>query len=101
MVAGLSIESQWEELVGVLRETRVFIAREDADFSWSGWEGQTEALSDLDAIIDLARHRNLDVSAMSYFYAPTGRLQEVSLSSGWADEFLALADRFDVASSGL
>jgi hypothetical protein len=28
-------------------------------------------------------------------FAPTGPLQELSLSSGWADDFLKLASRFD------
>jgi hypothetical protein len=30
-------------------------------------------------------------------FAPTGPIQEVSLSSGWAWEFLATAERFDRA----
>jgi hypothetical protein len=30
-------------------------------------------------------------------FAPTGPLQETSMSGGWADEFLALSDRFDKA----
>lgn len=34
---------------------------------------------------------------MSFFFIPTGPLQEVSISSGWGDEFCALADRFDAA----
>jgi len=28
-------------------------------------------------------------------FAPTGPIQEVSLSSGWGQEFLELAERFD------
>jgi hypothetical protein len=30
-------------------------------------------------------------------FLPTGPIQEVSLSSGWAQEFLDLADRYDQA----
>jgi hypothetical protein len=30
-------------------------------------------------------------------FAPTGPIQEVSVSSGWGDAFLELADRFDDA----
>jgi hypothetical protein len=36
--------------------------------------------------------RRLDLEVI---FAPTGPIQEVSLSGGWAEEFLALADRFD------
>ena len=32
-------------------------------------------------------------------FLPTGPIQEVSLSSGWGDAFVALADRFDLAAA--
>ena len=34
---------------------------------------------------------------MEVLFAPTGPIQEVSLSSGWGKEFLALSERFDDA----
>jgi hypothetical protein len=37
------------------------------------------------------------VSNLSWLFAPTGPLQEVSLNSGWGAEFLALVARFDAA----
>jgi hypothetical protein len=38
---------------------------------------------------------------MSVLFAPTGPIREVSLSSGWAEESLALAERFDAATEAL
>ena len=32
---------------------------------------------------------------MQVLFAPTGPVQEVSISSGWGEEFLTLASRFD------
>jgi len=32
---------------------------------------------------------------IGFIYAPTGPLQELSLSSGWADTFLRVAERYD------
>jgi hypothetical protein len=34
---------------------------------------------------------------LSVLFAPTGPVQEVSVSSGWGDEFLILANEFDAA----
>ena len=34
---------------------------------------------------------------LSTLFAPTGPLQEVSLSSGWSQQFLAVSNRFDQA----
>jgi len=42
-----------------------------------------------------------DRLAMRVLFAPTGPLQELSLSSGWAQEFLELADAFDRESGSL
>jgi hypothetical protein len=35
--------------------------------------------------------------SLSILFAPTGPIQEVSLSSGWGGEFLKLASTFDAA----
>jgi hypothetical protein len=34
---------------------------------------------------------------LDVLFLPTGPIQEVSLSSGWGDEFLQLAERYDAA----
>jgi len=34
---------------------------------------------------------------MRVLFAPTGPIQEVSLSSGWGDAFLKIAEQFDRA----
>jgi hypothetical protein len=36
---------------------------------------------------------------LKVLFAPTGSIQEVSVSSGWGEEFLGLAARFDKAAA--
>ena len=36
---------------------------------------------------------------LTVLFAPTGPIQEVSISSGWGEEFLSLAEQFDRAVS--
>jgi hypothetical protein len=38
-----------------------------------------------------------DPKQFVWLFAPTGPIQEVSLSSGWGDMFLELAKRMDAA----
>jgi hypothetical protein len=38
-----------------------------------------------------------EYGTLRFLFAPTGPLQETSMASGWAAEFLALAARFDDA----
>jgi hypothetical protein len=87
-----------DTLLQVLRETRVLLALPDNDFAWSRWNNATEALSDFDGFVsDIEAARSFDGSKLSILFAPTGAVQEVSESSGWGEEFLRVAARFDSA----
>ena len=85
-----------ESLIEVLEEAKGLVARSGNDFSWSGWRDREEALAEIQALIARAKvgdeSKRLDVRVL---FAPTGPLQELSMSSGWADDFLKLASRFD------
>ena len=41
--------------------------------------------------------RQQALNGLSVLFAPTGPMQKVCTSSGWGNDFLALADRFDAA----
>jgi len=89
-------------VVDILRETRALLALPGNDFSWSSWIDADDALREIDALIALIESgAPWRPGGASILYAPTGPIQEVSLSSGWGDEFLTLADRFDEAIGAL
>jgi hypothetical protein len=86
------------ELLQVMREARALVALPDNNFDWSGWNDAEDALAEIDPLIAALEHGRLPGRlALRILFLPTGPLQEVSLSSGWGDEFVALADRFDAA----
>lgn len=80
----------------VVADLRALVSLPDNDFSWSGWTDASDALAEIDAaeraIAATGSARSLDI-----VFAPTGPLQELSMSSGWANAFLALANFFDRA----
>jgi hypothetical protein len=84
------------ELVNVLRQARALLALPGNDFAWSSWEDASAALAELDrqtaAVESGQLPPRLDLAVL---FAPTGPIQEVSISGGWAHAFLALAARFD------
>jgi hypothetical protein len=89
---------EWAQrgLAQVLRDARTLLARPENDFAWSSWKDADAALRELDALIAHVEAGTLPRKAdLTILFAPTGRMQEVSLSSGWSGEFLALAARFD------
>ncbi|MBN8417437.1 MAG: hypothetical protein J0L73_00830 [Verrucomicrobia bacterium] len=87
-----------EELLNVLKETRELLVLPDNDFAWSRWDDTAEALSEFDRLVaNIESDRRFDLLDLAVLYAPTGSIQEVSLSSGWGREFCDVAARFDAA----
>jgi hypothetical protein len=101
--AGLCDRRDWvaiqrRDLISVLREARILLARPDNDYGWSSWRDGAEALRETDALIDQLEAGHLpDRTQLRGLFAPTGPIQEVSASSGWGQDFLRMAKRFDVA----
>ena len=86
------------KLAEVLREAIVWLRRPDNDFAWSSWNDAEEAVSELSAHIATLDAGKLPPKLdLTVLFAPTGPIQEVSVSSGWGDEFRSLAERFDRA----
>jgi hypothetical protein len=83
-----------DTLLDVLLEARRLLALPGNDFSWSSFVDQDLALEEIDATIERLREGDTNTGVL---FLPTGPLQEVSLSSGWGDEFVALANRYDAA----
>jgi hypothetical protein len=87
-----------DALLEVLRLTREFLARPDNSFTWSSWRDGEAALREIDDVMGSVRTgAPIDPVQPGVLFAPTGPIQEVSLSSGWGEEFLELAERFDAA----
>jgi hypothetical protein len=87
-------------LLAVLDEVRALLALPDNDYSWSSFADAEAALAELEGLRAGVVAGHPDVFTLRVVFAPTGPIQEVSLSSGWGDEFLAVAERFDAAVGG-
>jgi len=85
-------------LIFIFEDARTLIALPDNNFDWSSWRDSDHAVAEIDGIL-VALRAGTDPNnlSMGTLFAPTGPMQEVSLSSGWGDRFAELADRFDVA----
>jgi hypothetical protein len=88
-----------QNLIAVLRETQAWLSRPGNDFAWSSWNSASEGCAELSLIIaqlkiSVQLPEKLNLSGL---FAPTGPIQEVSVSSGWGKEFLELASSFDAA----
>ncbi len=85
-------------LIAVLLEARVLIARPENDFPWSSWQNAKQAIAEIDGLLlPLQAGKRPRRGSLETLFLPTGPMQTVGVNSGWGDEFLELADRFDMA----
>ncbi|HXJ23438.1 MAG TPA: hypothetical protein VMT03_24705 [Polyangia bacterium] len=85
------------ELADVLASARELLARRGNDFGRSSWKDQESALEELDHVIEKVGRGHIPKMTLDVLFAPTGPIQEVSISSGWGQEFLAVAEKYDSA----
>lgn len=69
---------------------------DETDTVWAGYDNGKEFLVDLN--IDIERLKFCDFATLNKLrmeFAPASTYQEISLSNGWAEAFLKLAEKFD------
>jgi hypothetical protein len=87
-----------QKLADVLREAITWLSRPDNYFAWSTWDNANEALAEIRGHIAALDAGKLPPKIdLWVLFAPTGPIQEVSVSSGWGNDFLELSSRFDRA----
>lgn len=70
----------------------------ETDIVWTSYNNVNELQKDVDK--NLISFENGDLQALEkfkYLFGPTATFQELSLSNGWSEEYLILAERFDEA----
>lgn len=94
----VNASNKFKNLFNVLREARTLLALPDNDFSWSSWQDTEAAIREIDVLMLRVESGSLPPRLdLEVLFAPTGPIQEVTVSSGWGQDFIRLADRFDAA----
>ena len=89
-------------LIDVLRASIELLSIEENDFAWSSWKNAAEAVAEVKSILAVIEAGGIpERLALSVLFAPTGPMQEVSISSGWSDIFLKVAELYDYAEKRL
>ena len=93
---GVDLNNPLHGLAHILETVLELVSLPDNDFAWSSWADASEAKAEIQSLIELVQSGALpERIKVSVLFAPTGPLQEVSLSSGWAEPFLKVAEKFD------
>jgi hypothetical protein len=96
--AGAGAAEPIAEVVAVLREVLAISTGGDQDVDWSSWSSTEQMNAELTAHMALLEHGDRSGLADLYvLFLPTGALGEVAISSGWVEQYVRLAERFDRA----
>lgn len=85
-----------DSLRAVVADLLVELRSRPQDTGWSSFDDENSLISEVERLASLVEEDEPSApESLWLLFAPTGALQETALSSGWHDEYMALAQRFD------
>lgn len=85
----------FEEIIQIVHHVRESLG-EHTNLDWSKYKDVNELIFELETVISALQVKEYIVlEQVKHMFAPTGSLQEISISNGWGSEFLELAERVD------
>ena len=89
-------------LIELLESVKKLILEPITDISWSTFDTKDELIIEIDAHIKKLKLRDFSkIKDLILLFAPTSDFQEISLSSGWGNQYLNISESFDIAIKGL
>jgi hypothetical protein len=89
-------------LIIILEIVKKLILEPRTNISWSTFNSKDELIFEIDAHIQKLKLEDFSkIRDLILLFAPTSDFQEISLSSGWSNQYLNLSERFDIAINNL
>jgi hypothetical protein len=87
--------ADFQKVKAILGTIKGYISK-DTDVIWAGYDNVDEFLTELNKYIEKMESCDFDaLGKLEMNFAPTSSYQDLSISNGWGDDFLELADQFD------
>jgi hypothetical protein len=84
------------ELLEVLRRAKTLVSRTGNRFGWSRWNDADDAIREIDFKISLiGTQPEPDPFVVADLFVWTGPMEDLSIASGWVDDFEDLAQQFE------
>lgn len=84
-----------QELIDIINKVKDKIS-DDSDMVWTHYDTAKELRDELEFYMHEVRNGDMSsLEKIKLLFLPTATFQEHSISNGWPDEYLALAEKFD------
>ncbi len=85
-------------IINILGKVKEFILGINSDVGWSRFESKEEVIKEINNHIHRLKNNDFSkIEDLIFLFLPTSDLQEISISSGWGEEFLVIDEKFDNA----
>ena len=87
---------RFKMLLNILNEIKDIVDNPNTDMTWTSYCNEKEFIQELDLLInDFKKGVKGCIDRLKLLFAPSGILQEISLSNGWGERFNEISDGFD------
>ncbi|MDR1773682.1 MAG: hypothetical protein LBR30_02280 [Clostridioides sp.] len=84
---------------GLIADIKTILALYDlpsSDFSWSEYDSKEDAVEEMQNILESVESGDYSVlRRLRTLLLPTGSIQEISIDSGWAQEYIIIGSRME------
>lgn len=89
------LRDELQQLIGIVETVKSKIT-DDTDVVWAGYDNPDKLREDIENDLKALKSGDLDkLDTFKTHFLPTATFQEVSISNGWGDELLLLAEEYD------
>ena len=93
-----NVNKKIEVVINILELIKEIIKAPETDIIRSYFDTKEDVINELDThILKLTNEDFSKIEDLIILFAPTSDLQEISLDSGWGQQFLIISERFDGA----
>jgi hypothetical protein len=90
-----------EDLITIIEKIREKI-KDGSAMEWTGYDSAKSLRNELEIYIDQLKKGNTEcLEDLNTHFLPTATFQDHSISNGWGDEYMSLAEQFDRIYSGI
>ena len=84
-----------QNLIDIITKVKLNIS-DDSDMAWTQYNTAKELRDELEIYTQELRNGDMrSLEKIKLLFLPTATFQEHAISNGWADEYVALAEKFD------
>lgn len=90
-----------DEIIKIIEVIKTKVS-DSSDMVWTGYDSGKGLRDELDGYIKQLKTNDIScLTELQKHFLPTSTFQEHSISNGWADEYIHLANQFDKLHSAL